>query len=55
MMYLNQSIIRLYQTYKNLLERDWVELLVQSINPLVVVYTSKPKGIRPSKKSLFKY
>ena len=27
-MYLNQSIVRLYQTYKNLLEKVWAVLLI---------------------------
>ena len=30
MMYLNQFILRMYQTYKNLQKRFWVGLLIQS-------------------------
>ena len=36
MVYLDQSIVRLYQTYKNHLEKVWARLLIQLlITPLI--------------------
>ena len=30
MTYLNQSVVRLYETYKNFFEKIWIGLLIQS-------------------------
>ena len=51
MMYLNQSILQLYQTHKNLLENIWVGLLIQSqIMSNILIFQSWIRN-RPSKKT----
>ena len=50
MMYLNQSILRLYQTYKNLLEKILVGLLIQAkMISNILIFQSRVRN-RPSKK-----
>ena len=50
MMYLNQSILRLYQTYKNLLEKILVGLLIQAkMISNILIFQSRITN-RPSKK-----
>ena len=40
--HLNQSMVRLYQTYKHLLEKIWAGLLIQSSITLVIFQIITP-------------
>ena len=40
MMHLNQSIARLHQTYKNLLEKFWARLLIQLSITLLIFHST---------------
>ena len=52
-MYLNQSILRLYQTYKNLLEKIRVSLLIQAkMISSILIFQSRIRN-RPFKKITF--